>query len=151
VSDCGNERGRAKPERTLVHPGPEGRGRTLLAACAALVFALALGVPGSGCLNPRPEELPSGSGSDSPLYGLEASGPTPMRQTCEDNPLLAGCDLPETDINEEPNANAGATPEVPEEASPGASDPALTGTDDMDAPAGGAAVGDAGSPDAGAP
>ena len=46
----------------------------------------------SGCLNPRPDDYPSGSSGDS-----DSSNDTPVvveRETCEDNPLLAECAPP---------------------------------------------------------
>jgi mono/diheme cytochrome c family protein len=45
--------------------------------------------------------LACGSDSDSGNDGDEPEA-APIRETCEDNPLLAGCDLPETDINNDP-------------------------------------------------
>jgi hypothetical protein len=119
------------------------RRRALLAACAALVAAIALGVPGSGCLNPRPEELPSGSDPDL-LPATE-----PMRETCEDNPLLAGCDLPDEDINGNP---IDAPPADLND--PGAPEPQPSSTPEAGASTSGAGGGDAGSDvpaDAGAP
>jgi mono/diheme cytochrome c family protein len=45
-------------------------------------------------------------GSDSDNGGDEGGEPSvePPRETCEDNPLLAGCDLPDQDINGDPIA-----------------------------------------------
>jgi hypothetical protein len=63
---------------------------------AAVLGAVVLGVPGSGCLNPLPEEWPSQPES------VPNSRPTPQRETCEDNPLLAECELPEADIAGKP-------------------------------------------------
>jgi hypothetical protein len=106
-------------------------------ACfVAAALELSLAVP--GCLNPRPEELPSssndqGAGNVVPL--------APMADTCDDNPLLAGCgdELPDTDINGEPIAAS--------EPSPPASATGLAdeGAADADASA------DAGAADAAAP
>ena len=91
-------------------PGPFGRLRSLAAGLAIVVAALGLGFPGSGCLNPRPEELPSGANG-------EAERPAEvLRETCEDNPLLAGCALPETDVNADDigNDESDAPPADPE-------------------------------------
>jgi hypothetical protein len=94
VSDCGDDRGRATFEANEPVAGRDGaRGRrALLAACAAFLAVVALGLPGSGCLNPRPEELPSAD------FGLPGMAP-PERETCDDNPSLGGCELPSEDIN----------------------------------------------------
>jgi hypothetical protein len=151
VSDCGDERRRARPESPeggagLANPArreggaaSEARGwrRTLLAACAAVVAAAALGFPGSGCLNPRPEELPSSQFS---LPGDEPRPAEPVRETCDDNPLLAECELPETDINADPiDAPPSQTPgDLSGQAAP---DPQPAAGTEM---AGGAAAGEAG-------
>ena len=91
--------------------------------------------------------------TDRPSRGDNAEA-APIRETCEDNPLLAGCDLPDRDIN--------ADPISPDD---GAETP-TTGPTDLDNPPspasgtpnagnpGGAAPTDAGAdlgPDAGAP
>jgi mono/diheme cytochrome c family protein len=63
--------------------------------------------------------LACGSDSGNDTDGDDDDAPTtPIRETCEDNPLLAGCDLPETDINdnpidrpEQPAPDPGAEPE----------------------------------------
>lgn len=77
--------------------GRAGRPWAVLAAFCALLLAPLLGAP--GCLNPRPEEDPSFQvgaappGDNSP--GDQAVTPaTPERETCSDNPLLAGCAAP---------------------------------------------------------
>jgi hypothetical protein len=116
----------------------------LLAACAAFVAAVTLGLPGSGCLNPRPEEVP---GADANLFEPAMV----ERETCEDNPLLAGCDLPDEDINGAPVEAPAPNPtdlDGPEPESPPPGDAPEAG-----ASAGGAGGGDAGSDvqDAGAP
>jgi hypothetical protein len=73
-----------------------------LVCCVAAALELFFAIP--GCLNPRPEELPSSGNDDG------QSGPvvplTPQRETCEDNRLLAGCadSLPDEDINGDPIA-----------------------------------------------
>lgn len=72
--------------------------RPLLAACAALLASVLLGLPGSGCLNPRPEEVP-GVGTSLPSQPEPISGPA--RDTCAD-PAAAGCDLAAEDLNVEP-------------------------------------------------
>jgi hypothetical protein len=59
---------------------------------------VALGLPGSGCLNPRPEELPSTQFS----LPDEPTPVEPVRETCDDNALLGGCSLPPSDINDDP-------------------------------------------------
>lgn len=132
MSDSGDDRGQGTPETSGEHrPGEvvqsaspqsasvlslssRARRRAWLAALAALVTVVALGLPGSGCLNPRPEELPSAE-DNQPL--------APVRETCDDNPLLAGCSLPEQDISGDP---------IPAPA-PAASDP-LSGASDNDEP-----------------
>lgn len=106
----------------------------LASALASVVLGLLLAAP--GCLNPRPEEDPSVDSNES----IEPDGnpSSPVRETCGDNPYLAGCEGPgyeQDDAEEGTPVNDGATP--------GASDPA-------DAPAD-VGVGDAGAADAGAP
>jgi hypothetical protein len=124
----------------------------LLAACAAFVAAVALGFPGSGCLNPRPEELPSAD------FGAPGS-PTPVRETCDDNPLLGACELPVQDINGEPlpsesNDDEAAPPSAtPVEGDPNSDSGSSTAGNEA-AGAGGGGGADAGSDspaDAGAP
>jgi hypothetical protein len=145
VSDCGDDPGRATPESHERH----GR-RPLLAACAAFMVVVGLGFPGSGCLNPRPEELPSADLTVPNTPGLE---PAPTRETCDDNPLLADCALPEADINAAPADESDAPP--PGEStsiSEGAAQPGAPG--DEPAGGGGGSEGDAGTDipaDAGAP
>jgi hypothetical protein len=100
-------------------------------ALASVVLGMLLAAP--GCLNPRPEEDPSVDSSE----GIEPGGvkpSTPIRESCDDNPYLTGCDVPDQDDNgadPEP-ANGGALPGAPEA-------PADVG------------VADAGAADAGAP
>lgn len=109
--------------------------------------AVALGLPGSGCLNPRPEELPSAEASR-PNADFGAG---PVRETCSDNPLLAGCDLPPTDINDEPVSETPAPGTESNVVDDGTPEPAAPG-DEAAGPAGGGGGGDAGTPaDAGAP
>jgi hypothetical protein len=143
VSDCGDDggvAGRASSAR-----------RALLAACATFMAVVALGLPGSGCLNPRPEELPS---ADFTQPNTPDESLTPIRETCDDNPLLAGCDLPEQDINADPVSDDGASPGEPPANLGGESAPEPTAPGD-EAPSGGdGAGGDAGADtpaDAGAP
>jgi hypothetical protein len=90
VSECGDDKGCSRSARAR---------RALLAACAAFMVVVGLGFPGSGCLNPRPEELPS---ADLTQPNSPDPGSAPIRETCDDNPLLAGCDLPDQDINDSP-------------------------------------------------
>jgi hypothetical protein len=59
-----------------------------------------------GCLNPRPEELPSHE--DLPTEPEPAR--SVERESCEDNPLLAGCSLPDQDINANPISPPAAEP-----------------------------------------
>jgi hypothetical protein len=146
VSDSGDDEGRATPESQC--SASARRRRALLAACAAFMVVVALGVPGSGCLNPRPEELPSADAQQN------NTPDAPIRETCDDNPLLAGCELPDQDINAAP-ADEGDSPTPSETPSnlggQGAPEPAAPGDE---APASGAAGGDAGADtpaDAGAP
>lgn len=106
----GDESGRS--EGSELHEGEARRGlRRRLGA--ALVAAAGVWLAAPGCLNPRPEELPSYDGS-SPV-GAVPSGP--VRESCDDNPLLAGCDSPGQDPvgagdfwSDEP----AAAPEAPE-------------------------------------
>jgi hypothetical protein len=152
VSDCGDDRGRPTCDGHEPAVGREGARRRpgLLAACAAFVVAVALGFPGSGCLNPRPEELPSAD------FGAPGT-PPPVRDTCDDHPLLGDCDLPAQDINGEPLPSGSSEDEAaPRDPAPvdvdanGASGPSAPGEE---AGAGGGG-GDAGSDspaDAGAP
>ena len=106
---------------------------------AALVVLLAL-IAGSifGCLNPRPEEDPSsdnGAPSNPAVVdpGVDLDEPaTPERESCDDNPLLAGC---------EPSAPA--SPGAP------ATSPPQDGAGPGPADAGVPPAGDAGEPDAG--
>jgi hypothetical protein len=121
-------------------------------AAVALGLFLQLG----GCLNPRPEELPSGTTSNN-VPGVE-------RESCGSNPLLAGCELPDMDINGTPVAGDGVADQSdePGAAAPGApapeSPPESLGGGGQDAGAAASAETDAGSlgdvrdaSDAGAP
>jgi hypothetical protein len=145
VSDCGDDEGRATPES---HGRRERR--LLLAGCAPFLFVVALGLPGSGCLNPRPEELPSANVTEN----TPGSAPAPTRETCSDNPLLGECELPEADINAAPADEGDAPPSgestgLSDEGSPQPSAPASE-----PAGGGGGSEGDAGTDipaDAGAP
>lgn len=161
VSDCGDDGGRATPETHEALEGSAGceaggrapsARRALLAACAAFIAVVALGLPGSGCLNPRPEELPS---ADSTQPNSPDPALSPIRETCDDNPLLAGCDLPDQDINADPVSDDGATSpgetpsnlggeSAPEPAAPG--DEAPSGGDGAGGDAGADNPADAGAP-----
>jgi hypothetical protein len=109
---------------------------------------LALLLAAAGCqsddpdtgLNPRPEELPSASESDSPANSA------PPRETCEDNALLAGCgeadeavDVgPVIDAEGEPLPEAPSDPNGGEQDAGASADQATLGVD-----AGALRVGDA--------
>lgn len=81
---------------------------------AAHAVALGLILQLSGCLNPRPEELPSAS-------QLDPVVPGGVRETCESNPLLSGCELPASDINDAPNGgDLSENPQDPGPDAPGA-------------------------------
>jgi mono/diheme cytochrome c family protein len=55
--------------------------------------------------------------------GDEPDVQTPIRETCEDNPLLAGCELPDTDVNNNPiTPTTPAQPDPADQPDPG--DPA---------------------------
>jgi hypothetical protein len=117
--------------------------------------ALGLFLQLAGCLNPRPEELPSGSTSN--------DAPVVERESCGSNPLLAGCELPDSDITGNPIGGDGVADESPgpDSAAPGAPEPApenLSGGGEGDGGAAASAETDAGSlgdvrdaSDAGAP
>jgi hypothetical protein len=92
-------------------------------------------------LNPRPEELPSGSAPGE----FEAPG-APPRETCEDNALLAGCgdadDVgPVVDAEDEPLPAAPSDPNGGEPDAGASADQATLRVD-----AGALRVGDAGAP-----
>jgi hypothetical protein len=53
-----------------------------------------------GCLNPRPEELPSSADGIAP----GAAAATPVRESCGDNPALAGCGVADTNVSDNPAA-----------------------------------------------
>jgi hypothetical protein len=59
-----------------------------------------------GCLNPRPEELPSHE--DLPTEPEPAR--MVERESCDDNPLLSGCALPDQDVNANPISPPAAEP-----------------------------------------
>jgi hypothetical protein len=145
VSDCGDDEGCATPESHERHER-----RPLLAVCAAFMLVAALGFPGSGCLNPRPEELPSAD-----ITGITpGADPAPMRETCSDNPLLAECELPEADINAAPADESDAPPPGESTGLSGESPPEPMAPGDAPAGGGGGSDGDAGTDipaDAGAP
>lgn len=104
------------------HIGTLRSPRLVGAAFASLLAGAFLSAP--GCLNPRPEELPS---------SLEPVPSAPVvdspRETCEDNPLLTGCaaPVPDQDLNGNPASPGNAEAE-----------PASPGADNVDAGAGGA-------------
>jgi len=115
--------------------------------------ALGLFLQLSGCLNPRPEELPSGSSSPNTPGFAE-------RETCESNPQLGGCELPDSDINAGPgDGDLSDNPSDAEESGAPASAPEnLSGGGDRDGGAAASTETDAGSlgnardaSDAGAP
>jgi hypothetical protein len=97
-------------------------------ACAIWGATVWLAVALPGCLNPMPDENPSASN----LEGVAPSPPV-QRETCNDNPLLAGCSLP--------NQDSSST-------SPGAPAPAIAAQGAGNEPAGPGGA-DAGSADAG--
>ena len=110
---------------------------------SAALLALACGSDSNGGDEPAGEDQ---------NVGGEEENVTPVRETCADNPLLAGCDLPETDSDDSP-----LTPE-PTEPPPSLGDPEPDSEEEGPAPspgAAGAAAGDAGADDtpadAGAP
>lgn len=116
-------------------------------AIAALALGLFLQL--SGCLNPRPEELPSGSASND-VPGV------PVREACDSNPLPAGCGLPESDMNGAPVSAGDLSDDAdaPGAPAPGYAPEDLSGSDG-DGGAGAGDDADAGSlgdaSDAGAP
>jgi hypothetical protein len=78
-----------------------------------------------GCLNPRPEEDPSALDLADPVDdsvgsndGDAPEAAEPIRETCDDNPLLAGCEPPSESpgANPAPPANGGESPAVPADA-----------------------------------
>jgi hypothetical protein len=73
----------------------------LCLAVVAVGIAALIAIP--GCLNPRPEELPSSQNTSVTDPGL----PGPVRETCADNPYLGGCSLPDDSVN----SPAGSAPE----------------------------------------
>lgn len=170
VSDCGDDEGRATPESHDGNASRAGRAsldraisaegssrsvrarRALLAACAAFMAVAGLGLPGSGCLNPRPEELPSDYVTE-PNSAEPVAAPT--RETCDDNPLLGGCELPEQDINADPVDDDDAPPPSETASMAGSESSPEPAAPGEEAPVGGAgAGGDAGAEtaaDAGAP
>jgi hypothetical protein len=107
-----------------------------LGAVFALLLAGLIAIP--GCLNPRPEEDPSAANvepaDDSDVASPAASGP--IRETCGDDPLLAGCQPPA------PSPSPGS---VDEPASPSEEEPPAAPAD-----AGAPDLNDAGGVDAGA-
>jgi hypothetical protein len=83
-------------------------GRSLSGLCLAISAAF-IAIP--GCLNPRPEELPSMLDTE-PVVADPTSGP--VRETCSDNPYLAGCAAPD------PGAGNAADSAPEESPAPGA-------------------------------
>jgi Ca-activated chloride channel family protein len=91
---------------------------------AGWIGLLVLGA--AACSEARPEERPSSDES-------EAGALAPVRETCSDNPLLASCELPASDLNGSPipSANAGSAYQP----SPGEQAPALSPSgDDFESP-----------------
>jgi hypothetical protein len=87
-----------------------------LLPCAISGAVLALVLAAAGCqsdvdpdpgLNPRPEDFPSANapGPASPEASIE-------RETCDDNPLLAGCEPPQ-DLGPVTDGNGKPLPEAP--------------------------------------
>lgn len=130
----------------MQQPGPrrppnEQRAPVWAALGAAFGVLLAGLVAIPGCLNPRPEEDPSAleladpeADSSASRDDVAPSAADPVRETCDDNPLLGECAAPPPSIGAgdvEPPADAAAPPaEAPD--------------------AGGSSVYDAGAADAGA-
>lgn len=109
-----------------------------LGAVVGVLLAGLLAIP--GCLNPRPEEDPSALELADPQDANtgSADGDVPVaseaeRETCDDNPLLSGCEP----VPASPGANVDGPPPASEE--PAA--PADAGSPNMN---------DAGGADAGA-
>ena len=94
--------------------------RSLPLALAGALASVALGVllAAPGCLNPRPDEDPSVDSTEGIEPG-EQQPSTPVRESCDDNPYLTGCEdnvaVPDNDSAEEGTpANGGAAPGAPE-------------------------------------
>jgi hypothetical protein len=110
----------------------------LASTLASVVLGMLLAAP--GCLNPRPEEDPSVDSTEGIVPGGKPS--SPVRESCDDNPLLAGCTGADQDVDEdsapEPGpASGGSAPGAPEApADVGAADagPVDAGVTDAQAP-----------------
>ena len=95
-----------------------------LGAVFAVLLAGLVAIP--GCLNPRPEEDPSALELDTPPDSepsatAPAPGESPVRETCEDNGLLAGCEPPSSD-NGASLPPASSEPPTPDAGVPSAAD-----------------------------
>jgi hypothetical protein len=110
--------------------GKRARASQALVCVITAAVELLIFIP--GCLNPRPEELPSRE-STQPVAPEPA--PVPDRESCGDNPLLGGCELPDEDINGDPIISPPAADPEPAET--------LDGTLDI---SGSPGAGDAGTP-----
>jgi len=118
--------------------GYRTRPRAAFGALLGLLLAALVSVP--SCLNPRPEEEPSVLVDPAPV-GVEPDGRAqggPVRETCEDNSLLAGCEAT-------PPVDAPANDPAP---APGGAqeEPGVEAPEDTEGPG----AGDAGAADAGA-
>jgi hypothetical protein len=131
----------------MQHRGPQrppterrAPGWAVLGAVLGVLLAGLVAIP--GCLNPRPEEDPSALELADPAGGSAVSenGPAmeaadPIRESCDDNPLLSGCEPPS------PTPGAGGVDAPP---------PASEGPPAAPADAGAPGPNDAGGVDAGA-
>jgi hypothetical protein len=79
----------------------------LCLAAAAVGIAWFIAIP--GCLNPRPEELPSTLDVE-PIAADPVAGPGPVRETCSDNPYLAGCAAPDEGVSNPASSAPEAAP-----------------------------------------
>jgi hypothetical protein len=81
----------------------------LCLAAAAVGIAWFIAIP--GCLNPRPEELPS-TLNVAPIV----PGPGPVSEMCSDNPYVAGCAAPDENVS---NPTSSAPEAAPAPQAPG--------------------------------
>ena len=106
----------------------------LASALASVALGLLLAAP--GCLNPRPEEDPSIDSTEGIEPGNEDNPSAPVRESCDDNPYLAGCEAPDQDSVAEPApAAGGATPGAPAPADSSGADAPDAGAGDAGLPA----------------
>jgi hypothetical protein len=82
-------------------------------AAVALGIAVSAAIP--GCLNPRPEELPSTLETQAVVPNPDEGGV--VRETCSDNPLLAGCAPPDA-VGGLPTVSSPNSPPLPSAPSP---------------------------------